>query len=149
MKTTASTRPASARNKEVSDRSTASFGLFDTVPEDYFHFGQGSSFDAKKTATFLGLKNADVGRISSVSTASVRWDNNIPEAVRTRLEEIAITINLVAKQFHGDVEKTVIWFQARNPLLGDVSPKDMIRLGRFDRLRRFIIQAMVDQNQDR
>ena len=80
---------------------------------------------------------------------SVRYDAHIPEQVRLRLEEIASTINLVAKQFNGDQEKTATWFKARNPLLGDVSPRDMIRLGRYDRLRAFIIQAMSDQLQAR
>jgi len=93
------------------------------------------------------LKKADVGRIAAVAESSVRWDDNIPEAVLVRMEEIASTINLVAKQFSGDPEKTVAWFRARNPLLGDVSPRDMIRLGRYDRLRRFVIQAMTNQVQ--
>jgi hypothetical protein len=123
------------------------FGLFDTVPEDIFQFGQGTTFDAKKAAQFLSLKKADVGRIAAVSASSVRWDDNIPEAVLIRMEEIASTINHVAHQFSGDPEKTVAWFRARNPLLGDVSPRDMIRLGRYDRLRRFIIQAMTNQVQ--
>ena len=65
------------------------------------------------------------------------------------MEEIASTINMVAKQFAGDPEKTAAWFRARNPLLGDISPRDMIRLGRYDRLRRFIIQAMTDQVQEK
>lgn len=127
----------------------AGFGLFDTVPEDLLQFGHGPAFDPKKAATFLALKKADVGRIAAVAESSVRWDENIPTAVRLRMEEIANTINLVAKQFGGDREKTVAWFQARNPLLGDVSPRDMIRLGRYDRLRRFIIQAMTNQVQAR
>lgn len=123
------------------------FGLFDTVPEDLLHFGHGKTFDAKKAAQFLSLKKSDVGRIAAVAESSVRWDDNIPEAVQVRMEEIASTINLVAKQFSGDPEKTVAWFRARNPLLGDVAPRDMIRLGRYDRLRRFIIQAMTNQVQ--
>ncbi len=123
------------------------FGLFDTVPEDLLQFGRGKTFDAKKAAQFLSLKKADVGRIAAVAESSVRWDDNIPEAVQVRMEEIASTINLVAKQFSGDPEKTVAWFRARNPLLGDISPRDMIRLGRYDRLRRFIIQAMTNQVQ--
>lgn len=123
------------------------FGLFDTVPEDLLHFGHGETFDAKKAAQFLSLKKSDVGRIAAVAESSVRWDDNMPEAVLVRMEEIASTINLVAKQFSGDSEKTVAWFRARNPLLGDVSPRDMIRLGRYDRLRRFIIQAMTNQVQ--
>lgn len=125
------------------------FGLFDTVPEDILQFGHGPAFDPKKAAAFLSLKKADVGRIASVAESSVRWDENIPSAVRIRMEEIASTINLVAKQFGGNREKTVAWFQARNPLLGDISPRDMIRLGRYDRLRRFIIQAMTNQVQAR
>lgn len=127
--------------------SPAGFGLFDTVPEDILHFGHGKTFDARKAAQFLSLKKSDVGRIAAVSESSVRWDNGMPEAVRDRLEEIASIINLVAKRFDGDPEKTVAWFKARNPLLGDVSPRDMIRLGRYDRLRRFIIQAMTQQVQ--
>lgn len=123
------------------------FGLFDTVPEDLLQFGHGQAFDARKAASFLSLKKADVGRIAAVAEASVRYDDHIPEAVRVRMEEIASTINLVAKQFSGDREKTAAWFQARNPLLGDISPRDMIRLGRYDRLRRFIIQAMTNQAQ--
>jgi hypothetical protein len=127
--------------------SQAGFGLFDTVPEDLLKFGHGDSFDAKKAADFLSLKKADVGRIADVAQSSVRWDANIPESVRVRMEEIASIINLVAKQFAGDQEKTVAWFRERNPLLGDVSPRDMIRLGRYERLRRFIIQAMSNQMQ--
>lgn len=125
----------------------AGFGLFDTVPVDYLHFGHGASFDAKKAADFLSLKKADVSRIAAVAPSSVRWDSNIPESVRDRMEEIATVINLVARQFSGDPEKTVAWFRARNPLLGDISPRDMIRLGRYERLRRFIIQAMSSQIQ--
>jgi len=77
---------------------------------------------------------------------SVRYDDNIPERVRERLEEIANTINLVAQAFDGDPDKTVSWFKARNPLLGDVSPRDMIRLGRYERLRRFIINATSERS---
>lgn len=125
------------------------FGLFDTVPEDILNFGHGQDFDAKRAAQFLHLKQEDVGRIASVAPSSVRYDSKIPAQVRDRLEEIAATINLVAKQFSGDVDKTVSWFKASNPLLGDISPRDMIRLGRYDRLRKFIIQAMSDQTQSR
>jgi hypothetical protein len=70
----------------------------------------------------------------------------MPEPVRERLQEIAITINLVAKVFGGDVDKTVTWFKTRNPLLGDISPRDMIRLGRFERLRKFILHAMTEDD---
>lgn len=127
--------------------SQAEFGLFDTIPEDLLKFGHGDAFSPKKTAQFLSLKNADVGRIAAVSEASVRWDGKLPESVRDRMEEIASIANMVAKQFGGDPAKTAAWFRAKNPLLGDISPRDMVRLGRHARLRRFIIQAMTNQVQ--
>jgi hypothetical protein len=104
------------------------FSLFDTVPDDLLQFGHGDAFDAKR-----------------VPDMSVRYDDAIPEQVRERLEEIASTINMVAKAFDGDVAKTTTWFRARNPMLGDVSPRDMIRLGRYERLRKFIINAMMER----
>jgi len=130
----------------ASTQSTAGFNLFDSVPDDYFHFGEGKSFQPKSVPDALGLKREDVSRLASVSVKSVRYDDAIPEPVRERLEEIGITVNMVAKFFDGDVDKTVTWFKARNPLLGDVSPRDMIRLGRFERLRKFIINAILDKN---
>lgn len=80
-----------------------------------------------------------------MSVKSVRYDRNAPAAVIERFEEIATTCNTVAEVFDGDPAKTALWFRTKNPLLGDVSPRDMIRLGRYDRLRRFIIGAMVDR----
>ena len=123
--------------------SAAGFGLFDTVPDDVLNFGRGATFSAKKVPALLGLKKEDVSRLASVSLKSVRYDDAIPEQVRDRLEEIASTANMVAKAFDGDADKTAAWFRARNPLLGDVAPRDMIRLGRYERLRKFIINAMV------
>ena len=120
-------------------------GLFETIPADYLKFGQGPSFKPKRVPELLGLKKEDVSRLASVSVKSVRYDDAMPEQVRERLEEIANTVNLVADAFEGDVEKTVAWFRARNPLLGDVSPKEMIRLGRYERLRKFIINAMIER----
>lgn len=124
---------------------SSSFNLFDTVPEDVMNFGVGSSFDPKLVQSLLGLKKEDVSRIASVSVKSVRYDDAIPAPVRERLEEIGSTINMVAQAFGGDPDKTAAWFRAKNPLLGDVSPKDMIRLGRYDRLRKFIINAMMQR----
>ena len=121
------------------------FRLFDTVPDDLLNFGRGENFDPKRVSMFLNLKKVDVSHLASVSVASVRYDQLIPIVVRERLEEVASTINQVANQFEGDLDKTAAWFKARNPLLGDVSPRDMIRLGRYDRLRRFIINAMMSK----
>jgi len=124
------------------------FTLFDTVPDDVLQFGHGANFDAKRVHNLLGLKKEDVSRMASVSVKSVRFDEAMPQQIRERFEEIANTINLVARAFEGDPNKTTAWFMARNPMLGDVSPRDMIRLGRYERLRKFIINAMTARAED-
>jgi len=49
--------------------------------------------------------------------------------------------NLVAEFFDGDPVKTALWFRTPNPMLGDMSPRDMIRYGRYKRLQKFILEA--------
>ena len=119
-------------------------GLFSTVPtRDALAFGQGDGFDAKRVVDWFDLDKQAVSRISSVAKSSVRYDDHIPRAVRERLEEIGNTANMVAEVFDGDVAKTALWFRTLNPMLGDISPRDMIRLGRYDKLRKFIVNAVA------
>ena len=118
-------------------------GLFDNVPMDYMNFGHGNSFRPKEVQNWLSLNKDDISRIASVAPSSVRFDRHIPKSVQVRMEEIANIINMVASNFDGNVDRTVAWFKAKNPLLGDVSPRDMIRLGRYERLRKFIVNATV------
>lgn len=107
-------------------------------------FGHGAALNAKAVSDFLGLKKAEVSKIAQVAPSSVRWDAATPQKVIDRFEEIATVVNLVAGIFEGDKQKTVLWFKSPNPLLGDVSPRDMIRLGRYDKLRKFIISAIAE-----
>jgi hypothetical protein len=120
--------------------------LFDTVPEDVLKFGRGPSFQPKLVAELLELKKPEVSRLASVAQSSVRYDEHIPSAVREKLEDVGLVCNQVAVFFDGDPIKTALWFKTKNPMLGDVSPRDMVRLGRTDRLRKFIITALAERN---
>jgi hypothetical protein len=73
--------------------------------------------------------------------SSVRFDSHIPEPVAERLPEIANIANLVAEFFNGDAQKVGLWFKIANPLLGNVSPRNMIRIGRYKRLLNFVLDA--------
>ncbi len=57
--------------------------------------------------------------------------------------EIANVCGLVAQFFQGDVAKTALWFKTMNPPLG-ISPRDMIRYGRYEKLRRFVMDALEE-----
>jgi hypothetical protein len=117
--------------------------LFKTVPErDYLQFWQNDTFEPQRVARFLDLTKADVAKVANVASASVRFDQKTPKDVLDRFLQIANVCGLVAQFFNGDVVKTSLWFRTKNPLLGNVSPRDMIRYGRYEKLRRFVMDAL-------
>lgn len=120
--------------------------LFRTVPDrDYLQFWPDATFDPQRVAHFLALSKSDVAKVAGVAPSSVRFDQKIPKDVLDRITEIANVCGLVAQFFQGDVVKTGLWFKTKNPLLGNISPRDMIRYGRYEKLRRFVMEAL-DEN---
>lgn len=71
----------------------------------------------------------------------MRFDEAIPAAVAERLREIANIANLVAEYFDGNAQKVGLWFELPNPMLGNVSPRTMIRGNRYKRLLSFVLEA--------
>jgi hypothetical protein len=119
--------------------------LFRTVPErDYLQFWPNSKFDPQRVTRFLELSKADVAKVADVAPSSVRFDVKIPRDVLDRIIEIANVCGLVAQFFQGDAVKTALWFKTKNPLLGNISPRDMIRYGRYEKLRRFVMEALEE-----
>lgn len=112
--------------------------LFNTVPNRDF---LGFAGDYQKIADFLSLDENDLSKMAQVRRQKVRLDDAIPPEVAQRLREIEVIANLVAEFFEGDIYRTAAWFHARNPTLGNIKPRDMVRLGRFDRLQQFILDA--------
>ncbi len=119
--------------------------LFGTVAnKNYLGFWANETLNARGVAEFLNLDKRDVAKVAEVAPASVRYDEKIPKDVLERLQEIANICELVAQHFDGDVRKTALWFKTKNPLFGNIAPRDMIRYGRYERLRRFIMEAIED-----
>lgn len=119
--------------------------LFSTVPaHDYLQFWQGGRFQPQRVVRFLGLAKEEVAQLAEVAVSSVRFDGKAPRDLTDRLSEIAATCALVAQFFDGNAIKTGLWFKTANPLMGDVSPRDMIRRGRHSELRRFVIEAVSE-----
>ena len=111
---------------------------------DYLGFWADQTLRADRVADFLEFKKADVAKVTGVSPASVRYDQKIPKEVMQRLEEIANVAALVAQYFQGDTGKTALWFRTKNPLFGGISPRDMIRFGRYEKVRKFVMEAMEE-----
>lgn len=117
--------------------------VFGTVAKDNLSFWRDRKLDYRKVVDFLEIDKGDISRFSGVAKSSVRYDQNMPTAVRQHLEQVANICNLVFEYFQDDV-KTKLWFQTPNPMLGNFSPRDMIRFGRFDKLRRFVVEAIAE-----
>lgn len=97
--------------------------------------------DYKRIADLIQLSKADLSKLGNVAKSSVRFDQHIPSEVAERLREYANIANLVAEFFGGDVQKVALWFELANPMLGNVSPRVMIRAGRYKRLLNFVLEA--------
>ncbi len=123
---------------------SARASLFENVSTSkYLPFYEDGEFQPRMVAQFLKMNNNDVARISDLAPKSIRWDDRLAVEVRERLLEIANVCEKVAAAFGGDVEKTALWYQLPNPLLGNISPRDMIRLGRFKKLSRVVDEALA------
>ena len=119
--------------------------LFRNVPPDVFHLFEGARPNAKKVVELLHYKKQDVSVAAELPLSSVRFDEKMSEELSELMTQWAMALNLVGN-FFKDNEKTVLWFQIPNPLLGNISPREMIRIGRFKKLYRFI-QTALDENQ--
>ena len=113
---------------------------------DHLHlFTPAGVVDPSAVVDFLSLSKSDVSAIAGVKKASVRYDDQIPHAVRQRLSEIANIANLVGDYFHGDARKVGLWFQLANPLLGNIAPRDLIRIGHYQKVLSFVLDAREAQ----
>jgi hypothetical protein len=122
---------------------TSPVRLFSTVPaHDYLQFWQAGRFQPQRVARFLNLSKEDIAHLAGIAMSSVRFDRKAPRQLIDRLLDVATTCALVAQFFQGNAIKTGLWFKTANPLMRDVSPRDMIRAGRHDELRRFVAEAV-------
>jgi uncharacterized protein (DUF2384 family) len=118
--------------------------LFRTVhSRDSLNFWASGALDYQKVRDFVGLDANDLARASGVAKSSIRFDDKTPREVREHLASAANICNLVFEFFNSDV-KTKLWLQTPNPMLGNASPRDMIRFGRYAKLLRFVTEAMEE-----
>ena len=119
--------------------------IFATVPkQDYLSMFSGNYPKYQGVVDFLEFKKEDVSKATGIPIHSIRYDEKMSIELRERIREWATLLNLVAEHFSGDAGKTALWFITPNPLLGTVTPRDMIRFGRFRKLLKFIMNALSE-----
>lgn len=120
--------------------------LFNTVPDkDYLELFPAGQTDYRKVVRLLEFNKRDVARASNIRMQSVRYDQKMPKELEDRVREWAVALDMVAQYFK-DNQKALLWFKTPNPLLGDIAPREMMRVGRFRKLHRFIMNAL-DENE--
>lgn len=113
------------------------------IPKDRFNLFHGSDIKGEEVVKLLKYKKREVSQASGVGLNSIRYDAKMPQELGERLIEWATAINLVAEFFKDD-DKTILWFHTPNPLLGEQTPRDMIRFGRSKKLIKFIRNALSE-----
>lgn len=122
-----------------------SHDIFSNIPKkDYLSLLDKGEARASKVIEFVDFRKDDVAKAAGVPSNSVRYDERMPQILKDRLREWANLLNLVAQFFEGDAIKTALWFKTTNPILGDISPRDMIRFGRYHKLLKFILNALSE-----
>ncbi len=123
------------------------FSIFSSIPvSDELGLFRGKGLpNYNRVKDILGYTKEDISIASGVPFGSVRFDKKIPIELTQRITEWATAIALV-HSFFNDENKTMLWFKVPNPLLGDVAPRDMIKVGRFKKLFKFI-QSALEENQ--
>ncbi len=113
--------------------------------KDYLGLLDGTEARPQKVMRILEFKKPDVAKATGIKSKSIRYDNKMPKLLKNRLREWAILMNLVAQFFEGNAEKTTLWFVTPNPMFGNISPRDLIRFGKYKKLLKFILDAR-DEN---
>ena len=119
--------------------------LFESIAQqDYLRLYEGKKPQYNRIANLLDLKQDEISDATGVPKTSVRYDTKMPQQLKERLVEWATLLNLVAGHFKGDRDKTIQWLMTPNPLLGFISPRDMIKLGRYKKLLKFVYNALSE-----
>jgi hypothetical protein len=62
-------------------------------------------------------------------------------------EQDRYIFDIVWMHFEGNLTKTIVWFATANPMLGSLSPINMIRIGKRDKLEKWI-KTQIEENNE-
>ncbi|MCX6104322.1 MAG: hypothetical protein NTY08_00630 [Proteobacteria bacterium] len=118
--------------------------LFNSIPQsDHLGLFEADHPSYERITELLGYRRRDVAAATGLQVGKIRHDVKMPVELRERLSEWAVILNLIGEYFQ-DPQKVVLWLQTPNALLGDIAPRDMIRIGRYKKLLKFVQTALRD-----
>lgn len=79
----------------------------------------------------------------------MQMDSKLPLKHESKANPKNITYQQVLKEiiefFNYDKDKALVWYMTKNPLLGDISPFEMVKIGKGQKLMKFI-RSQLDGN---
>lgn len=113
--------------------------LLSNVAEDRLDLFKNGQPQYSKIKKVIDLTDNDFASATNFPVTSLKSGaSKLPKDFLRILQDLGNGINLVAEAFNGDMKKVNLWFQIRNPQLGNISPRDMIKHGRFKKLLQHI-----------
>ncbi len=113
--------------------------LFDTVPSALpMLWNDQGRVQLEEVRKLLELSKREFARAAQASQKQMADALKIPKEIEERVRIWALVLEEVARFFDGDVKKTALWFNIPNPLLGELSPRDMILYGRARKLLQIV-----------
>jgi len=66
--------------------------------------------------------------------------------VEQQNKDVDEIFRLVTEFFKGDNDKAYVWLYTANPNLGNISPFDMMAMGRVEKLKKFVITSLEENS---
>ena len=113
--------------------------LFDSLHmESPFWNHEKKGIDYNSLSKEFQLTRDRIKKITGLKQNSIRFDQKMPEKVKDLLLCVHTIFGMVFSHFK-DFEKTKLWFEIPNPMLGGgLSPRDMIYVGRHKKLLQVV-----------
>ena len=123
--------------------------LFKTIPTNASPLWneEFQDFNYKQIANifFDKKKEKRIEQLTGISKHFIRYDDKMPQDLKDFLQFMASIFHLVYGHFN-DFDKTKIWFELPNPMLGEeITPKHMIWIGRHKKLFEIISSALKEE----
>lgn len=97
-----------------------------------------------KINSYVFTDNKEPLQISRVLLNYLDQFKNLSQEILTDKEVMSL-YNKILSEMNWSHPKTQTWFKTENPLLGGMSPDEMIKKGRIEKLKQFI-EVALDEN---
>ena len=110
------------------------------LPSHLGLFSPAGDVDVEKTYSVIDISRAQLAEALGFTAEQLRPER-LSERAREKVAELAGALEMVAKAFHGDINKTKYWVKTPNPNFGGATPRQLIVRGRYKKVIQFVMDS--------